>query len=375
MGSDVGSDNGFEIGSVGDDVGTSVGSLLGGGDVGRGSQLHVSSHRALLNLCPPKSSIVASILPIRHPKDPSHQFQDYRGWIASNTYLIDRAGRVEVNGVRIAGALRTYDLLGVPTDVSDVDLKKAYRKQAIKYHPDKNPSPDAEEKSKDISKAYQVLSDSDRNGAKMVDKEGGVSMEDAAGFFANVFGGDRFNDYIGEISLMKEMTSVATTTMTEEEKAEMEKEMNEAGVGGGVATPPSRPVSGAASADPASTPATETPPNSTNTNTNTAAPQPQHPTTNGSHLHVVSSPSPAPSSTTGSNSADVNRATSPKGKGKGASKLSPEQKKKLQDLEDERRKNMQARVETLRVKLVERLRPFVEAKHPVEKEDPETKAF
>ena len=30
----------------------------------------------------------------------------------------------------------------------------------------------------------------------MVDKEGGVSMEDAAGFFANVFGGDRFNDYV-----------------------------------------------------------------------------------------------------------------------------------------------------------------------------------
>lgn len=36
----------------------------------------------------------------------------------------------------------------------------------------------------------------DRNGAKMVDKEGGVSMDDAAGFFANVFGGDRFNDYV-----------------------------------------------------------------------------------------------------------------------------------------------------------------------------------
>ena len=36
----------------------------------------------------------------------------------------------------------------------------------------------------------------DRNGSKMVDKEGGVTMEDAAGFFANVFGGERFVDYV-----------------------------------------------------------------------------------------------------------------------------------------------------------------------------------
>jgi len=44
-------------------------------------------------------------------------------------------------------------------------------------------------------------------------------MEDPAEFFANVFGGERFMDYIGEISLMKDMTSVANTMLSEEEKA------------------------------------------------------------------------------------------------------------------------------------------------------------
>ncbi|KAF8266724.1 hypothetical protein EI94DRAFT_1732424 [Lactarius quietus] len=119
-----------------------------------------------------------------------------------------------------------YDLLGVPVDVNDTDLKKAYRKAAMRYHPDKNPSPDAEEKFKEMSEAYRVLSDSnlrvvyDKNGKKMVSKEGGSGVEDPASFFANVFGGERFIYYIGEISLMKDMTSVATTMLSEEEKAE-----------------------------------------------------------------------------------------------------------------------------------------------------------
>ena len=42
----------------------------------------------------------------------------------------------------------------------------------------------------------------DRNGSKMVDKEGGIGMEDAAGFFANVFGGERFKDYVSRLLLL-----------------------------------------------------------------------------------------------------------------------------------------------------------------------------
>jgi DnaJ-class molecular chaperone len=55
-----------------------------------------------------------------------------------------------------------YEILEVPKNANDADIKKAYRKLALRWHPDKNPDnlADAEIRFKEISEAYEVLSDS-----------------------------------------------------------------------------------------------------------------------------------------------------------------------------------------------------------------------
>ena len=52
-----------------------------------------------------------------------------------------------------------YDILKVPHNATEADIKKAYRSLALKYHPDRCKDPDSEDKFKDIAKAYEVLSD------------------------------------------------------------------------------------------------------------------------------------------------------------------------------------------------------------------------
>jgi molecular chaperone DnaJ len=76
-----------------------------------------------------------------------------------------------------------YEVLGVSRDASEQELKSAYRKMALKYHPDRNPGDHAaEEKFKQASEAYQVLCDADKRAAYDRYGHAGVGASGPGGF-------------------------------------------------------------------------------------------------------------------------------------------------------------------------------------------------
>jgi molecular chaperone DnaJ len=95
-----------------------------------------------------------------------------------------------------------YELLGVNRGASESDIKKAYRKMAMKYHPDRNPDDKAaEEHFKEIQKAYAVLSDAQKRAAYDQFGHAGVDSSGVGGFGGGFggFSGGGFGDVFGDI--------------------------------------------------------------------------------------------------------------------------------------------------------------------------------
>lgn len=89
-----------------------------------------------------------------------------------------------------------YEVLGVSKDASKDDLKRAYRELALKYHPDRNKSPGAEEKFKQLSEAYAVLSDDEKRAQYDRFGHAGVSGRWSA---EDIFRGGNFQDIFRDL--------------------------------------------------------------------------------------------------------------------------------------------------------------------------------
>ena len=97
-----------------------------------------------------------------------------------------------------------YEVLGTDRSASQDDIKKAFRKLAFQYHPDRNKEPDAEEKFKEISEAYAVLSDPEKK--QQYDRFGhaGISGRYSA---EDIFRGANFRDIFTEFGFGDDILS------------------------------------------------------------------------------------------------------------------------------------------------------------------------
>lgn len=263
-----------------------------------------------------------------------------------------------------------YDLLGITPDATEVAIKKAYRKQAIIHHPDKNPDdPKAHERFQEISEAYQVLSDKDlRKRYDQFGKEQAVpaeGFEDPAELISSIFGGAAFADLIGEISLIKDLTKSMEIAVQEEMDEEEEAKAEEKPASpkqeekDSFATPVTPSAATSASVP---SPPLRTPP---------AAPATSAPgapvTSSASHssdslsgrmnnlsLPAITSGEPESAAATTETESEAEKKKKKKGK------LSAAQKAELDKYAEERRVAHQQRVETLTKKLIDRISVWTE---------------
>ena len=89
-----------------------------------------------------------------------------------------------------------YEVLGVGKGTDEKEIKKAYRRVAMKFHPDRNPDdPDADHKFKEATEAYDVLMDSEKRAA--YDRFGHAGVDPSMG--GGGFGGGNFSDIFGDV--------------------------------------------------------------------------------------------------------------------------------------------------------------------------------
>lgn len=276
-----------------------------------------------------------------------------------------------------------YEALDVAPDATEIEIKKAYRKAAIRLHPDKNPDdPTAHEKFQAVGEAYQVLSDPElRKQYDKLGKEGAKpdsGFEDPSEFFTMIFGGEAFQDWIGEISLMKDLTRSMEISTKEAEEAEKAEEA--------AAAADNLAAEQTGSADAAEKAATQSA---------TAEEVPEKPTTAGAAQTATGATQEIPvrdskpQSTSGTSSpysserpqgvptrlaitdrTEEEAAATAAGmtdkekelrdKEKKAGRLSKEQRDELAAFEEERRKIREERVETLSKKLIDRISVWTE---------------
>jgi len=176
---------------------------------------------------------------------------------------------------------------------------------------------------------------------------------------------------------MKEMTSVASAMMTAEEKEELEREINKQTPT--VTSAGEQPSTSAVTADSSTTPRASTDGTAKATSASESGPAPEpngSPTTATPASRPVSAAIHTPPGDALGPSTSGTSTPRPATEGrKGKSKLTPEQKQKIDEIAVERDEAMIKRVTELTDKLKERLRPFVEAQDPGGRDDPETLAF
>ena len=106
-----------------------------------------------------------------------------------------------------------YEILGVSKSASQEEIKKAYRKVAMQFHPDRNPGDkSAEDKFKEAAEAYEVLNDPDKKaqydrfghsafgsgrGSGSYGGGGGMNMDDIFSQFGDIFGDEGFGSFFG----------------------------------------------------------------------------------------------------------------------------------------------------------------------------------